>query len=361
MLQQGIIRPSVSAFSSPVLLVKKKDDSYRLYVDFRHMNALTQKSKFPVPVFDELHGARWFSTLDLRSGFHQILVCSGKEYKTALQTHFGQYEFNVMVFGLTGTPGTFQGAMNVTLAPGLHKFVLVFFDDILIYSHSLEEHVSHIHQVFQWLRAGQWKLKLSKCSFARESISYLGHVVRAAGLATDASKIKAIVDWPVPTTIKELCGFLGLTGYYRKFVRHFGIIAKPLTNLLKKDQMFVWIDQHAEAFQLLKNTLLSAPVLALPDFSQPFHIDTDASGSGIGVVLHQNGHPLAFISKPLRQRNQGLTAYEKEYLAILMAVDQWRHYLLQAEFIIHTDHQSLTHLNEQRLHMAWQQKVFARL
>jgi hypothetical protein len=212
--------------------------------------------------------------------------------------------------------------MNVTLAPDLHKFVLVFFDDILIYNHSLEEHVSHIHQVFQWLRAGQWKLKLSKCSFARESISYLGHVVRAAGLATDASKIKAIVDWPVPTTIKELRGFLGLTGYYRKFVRHFGIIAKPLTNLLKKDQMFVWIDQHAEAFQLLKNTLLSAPVLALPDFSQPFHIDTDASGSGIGVVLHQNGHPLAFINKPLRQRNQGLTAYEKEYLAILMAMDQ---------------------------------------
>lgn len=179
-------------------------------------------------------------------------------------------------------------------------------------------------------------------------------MVSATGLATDALKIKAVVDWPVPTTVKELRGFLGLTGYYRKFVRHFGIIAKPLTNLLKKDQMSVWTDQHAEAFQLLKNALCFAPVLALPNFSQPFHINTYASGSGIGVVLHQNGHPLAFISKLLRQCNQGLTVYEKEYVAILMAVDQWRHYLLQAEFTIHTDHQSLTYLNKQRLHMTWQ-------
>jgi len=207
MLQQGLIQPSASSFSSPVL-VKKRDVTYCFCVDFRHLNALTQKSKFSVPVFyqlmDELHNARWFSTLDLRAGFHQILLRSGEEYKTAIQTHFGQYEFKVMAFGLTGVQGTFQGAMNATLSPVLRKFVLVFFDDILIYSSSLEEHISHIHQVFQWLRADNWKLKLYKCRFACESISYLGHVVSAASLSTDLSKVKAVVDWPVPTTIKEL-------------------------------------------------------------------------------------------------------------------------------------------------------------
>jgi hypothetical protein len=152
-----------------------------------------------------------------------------------------------------------------------------------------------------------------------------------------------------------------MAGYYRKFVRHFGILAKPLTELLKKDQVFVWMTTHDEAFALLKSALCSAPVLALPDFTRPFHIETDASGAGIGAVLQQDGHPIAFISKPLSARNQGLTVYEKEYLAILLVVDSWRHYLLQAEFYIHTDHQSLIHLNEQHLHTAWQQKVFARL
>jgi hypothetical protein len=242
--------------------------------------------------------------------------------------------------------------MNVTLAPGLHKFVLVFFNDIIVYNKTLEEHIHHLWLVFQWLRDDQWKLKLSKCSFARESISYLGHVVSAAGLSTDLSKVQAVVEWPTPITLKELRRFLGLAGYYRKFVKNFGILAKPLTELLKKDKPFVWTQSQALAFNLLKEALCSAPVLALPDFSQPFHIDTDASRTGVGAVLHQNGHPLAFISKPLCPRNQGLTVYEKEYLALLMAVDEWRHYLLQAKFVIHT--QSLTHLNEQRLHTTWQ-------
>ena len=365
MLSQGLIRPSSSAFSSPVLLVKKKDDTFRFCVDFRQLNAITRKSKYPVPIFDqlmdELSGAQWFSTLDLHAGFHQILLKAGEEHKTAFQTHVGQYEFCVMAFGLTGAPGTFPGAMNVTLAPGLRRFALVFFDDILVYNRTLEEHVHHLCQVLSWLRADQWKLKLSKCKFALQTISYLGHVVSADGLSTDPSKVQAIVDWPTPQSVKELRGFLGLAGYYRKFVKNFGIMAKPLTELLKKDRLFVWTSVHASAFQLLKNALSTALVLAMLDFSIPFHIETDASGTGIGAVLLQRGHPLAFISKPLSPKNRGLTVYEKEYLAILMAVDAWRHYLLQAEFFIHTDHQSLTHLNEQRLHTAWQQKVFSRL
>lgn len=165
----------------------------------------------------------------------------------------------------------------------------------------------------------------------------------------------------MPKNVKELRGFLGLAGYYRKFIWHFGLIAKPLTALLKKDTLFIWTSIHDLAFRALQHALSSAPVLALPDFSQPFHIETDASGNGVGTVLFQNGHPLAFLSKPLSPRNLGLSAYEKEYLAILMAVEQWWHYLLQNEFAIHTDHCSLVHLNEQRLHTPWQQKAFTKL
>lgn len=242
-----------------------------------------------------------------------------------------------MAFGLTGALGTFQGAMNCTLAPGLRKFVLVFFDDILIYSKSLEEHIDHLRQVLTWLRNDHWKLKLSKCSFAQRSVAYLSHVLSAAGVATDPSKVQAILDWPVPTSVRALHGFLGLAGYYQKFVRNFDIIAQPLTELLKKDAIFVWTPAQHQAFTALQSALSSAPVLALPNFQRPFHIDTNASGIGIGVVLHQDNHPLAFISKTLYPRNRGLSAYEKEYLVVLLAVEHWRHYLIQGEFYIHTD------------------------
>jgi hypothetical protein len=316
MLKKGLIQPSASLFSSPVLLTKKKDGTYRFCVDFRHLNALTIKSKFPVPVIDqlmdELGQASWFSNLDLRAGFHQILLKHGEEFKTAFSTHLGHYEFRVMPFGLTGAPGTFQGAMNDTLAPGLRKFVIVFFDDILVYNTSYEEHLVHLQLVFKWLDRDKWKLKLSKCTFAQRSITYLGHVISAAGVATDPSKVQVIVNWPVPASVKELRSFLGLAGYYRKFVRHFGVLARPLTDLLKKNALFVWTPEHDAAFQALKTAMSIAPVLALPDFSKPFALETDASIYGVGAVLTQQGHPLAFISKALGPRNRGLSTYEKE-------------------------------------------------
>jgi hypothetical protein len=243
MLSQGIIQPSSSAFTLPVLLVKKKDGSFHFCVDFHHLNALTSKSKFLVPVFDqlmdELAHASWFTKLDLRLGFHQILMQPREEFKTTFQTHLGQYEFKVMAFGLIGAPGTFQGTMNTTLAPNLRCFVIVFFNDILIYSRTLEDHLEHLALVFSWLHADQWKVKLSKCTFAQRSIAYLGHIVSEAGVVTDLAKVKAITDWPAPTTVWALRGFLGLAGYYQKFVRNFGIMARPLNNLLKKDSIFI--------------------------------------------------------------------------------------------------------------------------
>ncbi|WVZ67898.1 hypothetical protein U9M48_016915, partial [Paspalum notatum var. saurae] len=356
-LDNGFIQKSTSPFYSSVLLVKKKDKTWRFCVDYRQLNAITVKGKYPVPIIDELLDelvhACWFSKLDLRSGFHQVHLHSGEEYKTAFQTHMGHYEFRVMPFGLTGrfrhtgAPGTFQDAMNSTLAPYLRQFVLVFFDDILIYSPSLEDHIIHLRLVFELLAQDSWKIKLSKCEFAQQQIQYLGHVVSAQGVSTDPSKVSAIASWPTPASVKELRSFLGLAGYYRKFVPHFGVIAQPLQALLKKHAVFVWTADHTASFQALQHALCSAPVLALPDFSLPFVIETDASGTGIGAVLMQRGHPIAYISKALGPRSQGLSTYEKEYMAILIAIQHW--------------HKSLVQLSEQRLHTPWQQKVFTKL
>jgi hypothetical protein len=365
MLQQGIIQHSTSPFNSPVLLVRKKDGTWRFCVDYRYLNNLTVKTAFPIPVFeqlmDELAGARYFSTLDLLSGYHQIRLREGEEYKTAFSTHVGHYEFRVVAFGLTGAPGTFQGAMNMTLHPLLRRCVIVFFDDILVYSKTWEEHLQHLRQVFQLLARDQWHIKLSKCKFGQTSIAYLGHVISENGVATDPAKIAAVVSWPTPSNIKELRSFLGFAGFYRRFVQHFAIIAKPLTALLKKHSLFQWTSIHDTAFMTLKNALCAAPILKLPDFTRQFCIETDASNNGVGAVLLQDGHPLAFLSRALGPKNQGLSAYEKEYMAILIAIEQWRSYLQLGEFLIFTDQRSLVHLSDQRLHTTWQQKVFTKL
>jgi hypothetical protein len=244
LFEQGVITHSSSAFASPVILVKKGDNTWRLVVDYRHLNALTVKGKYPLPVIDELldelAGSHWFSKLDLRAGYHQIRLAPGEEYKTAFQTHNGHYEFRVMAFGLTGAPATFQFAMNASLAPVLRKFALVFFDDILIYSQTYEQHLDHVNQVLTILQRDKWQVKLSKCAFAQQKIAYLGHVISAEGVATDTTKIETVKSLPRPANQKEVRGFLGLSGYYRKFIRHYAIISQPLTALLKKGSLFVW-------------------------------------------------------------------------------------------------------------------------
>uniref|UniRef100_J3KY79 Reverse transcriptase domain-containing protein n=1 Tax=Oryza brachyantha TaxID=4533 RepID=J3KY79_ORYBR len=243
---------STSPFSSPALLVKKKDGSWRLCIDYRQLNDITIKRKYPLPVIDELldelAGAKYFSKLDLRAGYHQIRLVKGEEPKTAFQTHFGQFEYKVMSFGLTGAPATFQEAMNDTLSPVLKKYALVFFDDILIYGADLASHVVHLRHVLQLLHEHQWKVKLSKCSFGQQQLFYLGYIIGVHGVSTDPEKVKAVVDWPVPKNLKQLRGFLGLAGYYRKFVKNFGVISKPLTNLLRKSKGFHWDDRATQAF-----------------------------------------------------------------------------------------------------------------
>jgi ribonuclease HI len=212
--------------------------------------------------------------------------------------------------------------------------------------------------VFELLQKDHWKVKLSKCKFAQRKISYLGFVISEQGVATDPGKVSAIVQWTTPSCAKELRSFLGLAGYYRKFVMGFGMISKLLTELLKKNTVFVWTPMHELSFSALKKAMSSA-VLVVPNFSKPFYIETDACGTGVGAVLMQDGHPLDYISKALGPKSQGLSTYEKEYLAILLA-QQWRAYLQHSEFTIFTDQKSLTQLTEQRLHTQWQQKVFTK-
>lgn len=364
MLTNGLIQPSCSPYSSPVLLVKKKEGTWRFCVDYRALNAITVKDRFPIPVvdelLDELRGATYFSKLDLRASYHQIRMQPEDIPKTAFRTHDGHYEFVVMPFGLTNAPSTFQSLMNHVFRPMLRKFVLVFFDDILVYSPDLPSHLQHLEEVFITLQQNHLKVKQSKCSFAQPKVEYLGHIISGLGVSVDPSKVQCIMEWPKPSSLKALRGFLGLAGYYRRFVQHFGIIAKPLTDMLRADN-FIWTPHSEAAFVQLKQALTSAPVLALPDFTKPFTVETDASGLGIGAVLSQNKHPIAFLSKSLSPRNQALSVYDKEMFAILFAIEKWRPYLIGNSFTILTDHQTLKHLLDQRISTPSQHKWLAKL
>ena len=364
MLSAGVIIESMSPFASPVLLVKKKDGSWRFCIDYRRLNSLTIKNKFPLPIvdelLDELAGTKFFSKLDLRAGYHQIRMRPEDEAKTAFKTHHGHFQFRVMPFGLTNAPATFQCIMNAVFAPFLRKFVIVFLDDILVYSKSWEDHLQHLTLVLEKLREAKFYAKLSKCSFGQTSIQYLGHIISDHGVATDPEKTAVMAKWPLPTNVTELRSVLGFTGYYRKFVHNYGLITKPLTQLLTK-KGFAWTPEATAAFTTLKSAMMSTPVLALPDFSVPFTVETDACDTGVGAVLMQRGHPIAYMSKALGILNRKLSIYEKEFLALIMAIDKWRQYLQRGKFTILTDHKSLCNLTDQQLNSELQKKAMVKL
>jgi hypothetical protein len=269
-------------------MVLKKEGSWRMCLNFRALNKLTIKDKFPIPVIDdlldELSGAQFFTKLDLRSGYHQIRMKEVDIPKTTFCTHEGHYEFLVMPFGLCNAPSTFQSLMNHVFHPFLRHFFLVFFDDILIYRKTSTYHLTHVDQVLRLLSQHQLFLKQSKCVFGASDVEYLGHLVGKDGVRVDPKKIESMKDWPHPKTIKSLHGFLGLTGYYCKFIKNYRNIIAPLMTLLKKNS-FTWTPIATQAFQTLKTAMCTTLVLALPDFTKTFVLECDALGKGINAIL----------------------------------------------------------------------------
>jgi hypothetical protein len=333
-------------------------------VDYRELNAMTIKDKFPIPaveeLLDELHGAQFFTKLDLRSGYHQVRMHQVDVEKTAFRTHHGHFEFLVMAFGLCNAPSTFQALMNEALSKFLHKFVLVFFDDILVYSRTWEDHLQHLASVLAQLCHHQLYLKQSKCAFAQDTVGYLGHAISAKGVEADPNKVQDVDRWPTPMSVADIRSFLGLAGYYRRFIHHYASIAEPLTTLLRRQQ-FHWSEAAIAAFQRLKQALQTAPVLRLPDFVVPFVVECDASGTGIGVVLQQEGHPVAYYSQKLADRHVKLAAYERELIGLSKAIRHWRPYLWGRPFVVRTDHASLKFLLDQALVTPPQQHWLSKL
>ncbi|GKB69247.1 putative nucleotidyltransferase, ribonuclease H [Tanacetum coccineum] len=324
MLENGFIRPSVSPWGAPVLFVKKKDGSMRLCIDYRELNRITIRNRYPLPriddLFDQLQGAKYFSKIDLRSGYHQLRVREQDISKTAFRTRYGHYEFLVMPFGLTNAPAVFMDLMNRIFHEYLDKFVIVFIDDILVYSKSEEEHERHLRIVLEILRQKKLYAKFSKCEFWLQQVAFLGHIVSADGIIMDPSKVEAITKWPRPTTVTEVRSFLGLAGYYRRFVEGFSRLALPLTQLMRKGEKFVWTDERQESFEELKRRLVSAPILTLPSGSGGFQIYSDASKKGLGCVLMQHGKVIAYASRQLKPYEVNYPTHDLELAVVVFAL-----------------------------------------
>ncbi|CAM8977654.1 unnamed protein product [Rhodiola kirilowii] len=361
LLNKGYVRERLSPCAVPVILVPKKDGSWRMCVDCRAINNIIVRYRHPIPrledMLDELSGSVIFSKIDLQSGYHQIRMKEGDEWNTTFKTKFGLYEWLVMPFGLTNAPSTFMRLMNHVLRAYIGRFVVVHFDDILINSRSKEEHLDHIKQVLDVLRKEKLYANMEKCSFCTNKVVFLGYVVSGQGIEVDESKVEEIKNWPTPINVSQVRSFHGLAGFYRRFVKDFSTIAAPLNELTKKGVIFKWDESQENAFLELKKRLTEAPLLVLPDFAKTFEIECDASGIGIGGVLMQERKPVAYFSEKLSGAQLNYSVYDKELYALVRALETWQHYLWPKEFVIHSDHEALKHLKSQanlnRRHAKW--------
>ncbi|GJT01860.1 putative reverse transcriptase domain-containing protein [Tanacetum coccineum] len=329
LFDKGFIRPSSSPWGAPVLFVKKKDGSFRMCIDYRKLNKLTVKNRYPLPriddLFDQLQGSSIYSNIDLRSGYHQLRVREQDIPKTAFRTRYGHYEFQVMPFGLTKPPVEIhEDLMNRVCKPFLDKFVIVFIDDILIYSKDEKEHEEHLKAILELLK----KEKL--------------------GIHVDPAKIESIKDWASPKTPTEIRQFLGLAGYYRRFIEGFSKIAKSMTKPTQKGIKFDWGEKEENVFQLIKQKLCSAPILALPEGSEDFVVYCDASHKGLGVVLMKREKVIAYASRQLKVHEKNYTTHDLELRSVVFALKIWRHYLYGTKCTVFTDHKSLQHILDQK-------------
>ncbi|PKI65299.1 hypothetical protein CRG98_014337 [Punica granatum] len=343
---------SVSPCAVPVLLVPKKDGTWRMCVNCRTINKITVKYQHLIPrlddMLDELHGSTLFTKINLKSGYYQIRMKEGDEWKTAFKTKHGLYEWLVMPFGLTNAPSTFMRLMNHVLRAFIGKFVVVYLDDILVYSKSLKDHIDHLQRMLQALRHEELYANLKKCTFCMDRVVFLGFVVSSKGIQVDEENVKAIKDWPTPKSVTEVRNFI---------VRDFSTLAITLTEVVKKYIGFKWGGEKEQSFNLIKERLCSAPLLVLPDFSKTFEIECDTSRIGIGVVLMQEKRSIAYFSEKLSEASLNYSTYDNELYALVRALETWQHYLWSKEFVIHTDHESLKHLKGQnklnRRHAKW--------
>ena len=351
-MAKGWIEPSSSPYGAPILFVPKKGGELRMCIDYRALNKQTVKNRYPLPriedLFDKLGEARVFSSLDLAQGYHQIRVTDEDVPKTAFRTPFGHFQWRVLSFGLTNAPATFQRLMNDVFRPYLDRFVLVYLDDILVYSKSMEEHKKHLDQVLALLREHKLYAKPSKCKFYQEQVEYLGHLIGKNGISVDPKKVAAVQDWPVPQDVGQLRSFLGLTNYFRRFLEGYSTLVAPLTRLTRKDVSWEWLPACQTAFDSVKRLLVNAPVLRLPDFTKPFTVVTDASIVGLGAVLLQDEHPVAFESRKLSPAEVRYTTTEQEMLAVVHALRTWRCYLEGVQFTVVTDHNPITFFSTQQ-------------
>jgi hypothetical protein len=328
--------------------MKKKDNSLRLCIDHRPLNAVTIKNKYLLPridiLFDQLAGAKVFSIIDLRSEYHQIKIRPSDIPKMAFSTRYGLYGYLVMSFGPTNALAYFMYLMNSVFMPELDRFVVVFIDDILIYSKNLEDHERHLHVVLQRLRDHRLYAKFSKCEFWLDTVKFLGHTISSDGISIDPSKVQEVLDWKPPTSVHQIRSFLGLAGYYRRFIPDFSRIAKLMTELLKKGIKFSWNEKCEEAFHTLRAHLTTTLVLAQPNNSKPFDVYCDASGIGLGCVLMQDNQVIAYASRALKTHEQNYPTYDLELAAVIHALKIWRHHLMGTKCHIYTDHKSLKYI-----------------
>ena len=351
LLRTSRVQSSTSPYGSPVLFVQKPDGSLRMCIDYRRLNKITIRNKYPLPriddLLDTLGASTVFSTLDLKSGYHQIRLQDSDIPKTAFNTPFGHYEFRVIPFGLTNAPSAFQSFMNDTLRPFLGQFCLVYLDDIIVFSKSEEEHTEHLRRVFTVLREKNLYVNPAKCTLFSKEVSYLGHIVSGDGLKADPRKTKVVQDWPTPQDKHDVRAFLGLANYFRRFIRNYSTIARPLTSLTKDSISWHWDHPQERAFEQLKDALVSPPVLAMPDFSKPFTVECDASDVALGGILTQEGRPVAYESRVLTSAERNYDTRDRECLAVVHCYQTWRCYLEGADSTCITDHHPLTHLSTQ--------------
>lgn len=357
MLKQKIIRPSYSPWSSPVWIVPKKLDAsgkqkWRLVIDYRRLNEKTISDRYPLPnineILDKLGRCMYFTTLDLASGFHQIEMDPRDIQKTAFTVEGGHFEYIRMPFGLKNAPSTFQRVMDNVLEDLIGKVCLVYLDDIIIFATSLEEHIANLKLIFERLRTSNFKIQLDKSEFLRKEITFLGHIVSTEGIKPNPEKIDAIQRFPIPQTKKDIKSFIGLLGYYRKFIKDFAKLTKPLTKCLKKDAIVDLSEEYVNAFETSKAILMNDPLLQYPDFGKPFVLTTDASNFALGAVLSQgrigSDKPVCYASRTLSETETNYSTIEKELLAIVWATKYFRPYLFGHKFFIVTDHKPLTWL-----------------